>query len=79
MSLMYIKHLRKAAIVLATLCITSIKTEAMTDKARQEAIKIIYSDEFFSRPENRHRRDDLIKKINQGLIDTQTEENVAGR
>ena len=62
---MKIKFLLSAAIVLASLCITSIKTEAMTDESRQEVIKLIYCDDFFSKPENRHLRDKFIKKIHQ--------------
>ena len=62
---MEIKFLLSAAIVLASLCITSIKTEAMTDESRQEVIKLIYCDDFFSKPENRHMRDKFIKKIHQ--------------
>ena len=62
---MNIKHLLSAAIVLSNLCITSIKSEAMTDESRQEVIKLIYCDDFFSKPENRHLRDKFIKKIHQ--------------
>ena len=62
---MNIKHLLSAAIVLSSLCITSIKSEAMTDESRQEVIKLIYCDDFFSKPENRHLRDKFIKKIHQ--------------
>ena len=62
---MKIKYLLSAAIVLTSLCITSIKTEAMTDVSRQEIIKLIYCDDFFSKPENRHLRDKFIKKIHQ--------------
>ena len=62
---MNIKHLLSAAIVLTSLCITSIKSEAMTDESRQEVIKLIYCDDFFSKPENRHIRDKFIKKIHQ--------------
>ena len=62
---MEIKFLLSAAIVLASLCITSIKNEAMTDESRQEVIKLIYCDDFFSKPENRHIRDKFIKKIHQ--------------
>jgi len=43
----------------------------MTNESSQEAIKIIYGDEFFSLPQNRHRRDDLIKKIHQSQIETE--------
>ncbi len=35
----------------------------MTDISSQEAIKGIYQDNFYSLPENRHKRDELIKKI----------------
>ena len=62
---MKIKYLLSAAIVLSSLCITSIKSEAMTDESRQEVIKLIYCDDFFSKPENRHIRDKFIKKIHQ--------------
>jgi len=62
---MKIKYLLSAAIVLTSLCITSIKIEAMTDVSRQEIIKLIYCDDFFSKPENRHLRDKFIKKIHQ--------------
>ena len=62
---MNINYLLSAAIVLASLCITSIKTKAMTDVSRQEIIKLIYCDDFFSKPENRHMRDKFIKKIHQ--------------
>ena len=65
---MKIKFLFSAAIVLASLCITSIKTEAMTDESRQEVIKLIYCDDFFSKPENRHLRDKFIKKIHQNQL-----------
>tara|TARA_B100000945_G_C20409322_1_gene611783 strand:- start:1933 stop:2160 length:228 start_codon:yes stop_codon:yes gene_type:complete len=68
---MKIKFLLSTAIVLASLCITSIKNEAMTDESRQEVIKLIYCDDFFSKPENRHLRDKFIKKIheNQSLAE----------
>ena len=62
---MKIKYLLSAAIVLTSLCITSIKTKAMTDVSRQEIIKLIYCDDFFSKPENRRLRDKYIKKIHQ--------------
>ena len=62
---MKIKYLLSAAIVLTSLCITSIKIEAMTDVSRQEIIKLIYCDDFFSKPENRHLRDKFIKKIHE--------------
>ena len=62
---MKIKYLLSAAIVLSSLCITSIKSEAMTDESRQEVIKLIYCDDFFSKPENRHIRDKFIKKNHQ--------------
>ena len=62
---MKIKFLLSVAIVLTSLCITSIKIEAMTDVSRQEIIKLIYCDDFFSKPENRHLRDKFIKKIHQ--------------
>jgi len=60
-----------ATIVLSSLCISSIKTKAMTDESRQEVIKLIYCDDFFSKPENRHLRDKFIKKIhaNQTLAE----------
>jgi len=35
----------------------------MTNESSQEAIKEIYKDNFYSLPANRHKRDDLIKKI----------------
>ena len=43
----------------------------MTDESRQEVIKLIYCDDFFSKPENRHLRDKFIKKIheNQSLAE----------
>ena len=68
---MKIKFLLSTAIVLASLCITSIKNEAMTDESRQEVIKLIYCGDFFSKPENRHLRDKFIKKIheNQSLAE----------
>ena len=68
---MKIKYLLSAAIVLTSLCITNIKTKAMTDESRQEVIKLVYCDEFFSKPENRHLRDKFIKKIheNQALAE----------
>jgi hypothetical protein len=62
---MKIKYLLSAAIVLTSLCITSIKIEAMTDVSSQEIIKLIYCDDFFGKPENRHLRDKFIKKIHQ--------------
>ena len=62
---MEIKFLLSAAIVLASLCITSIKTKAMTDVSRQEIIKLIYCDYIFIKHENRHLRDKFIKKIHQ--------------
>ena len=68
---MKIKYLLSATIVLSSLCISSIKTKAMTDESRQEVIKLIYCDNFFSKPENRHLRDKFIKKIhaNQTLAE----------
>ncbi|HAP31348.1 MAG TPA: hypothetical protein DCR01_05210 [Flavobacteriales bacterium] len=68
---MNINYLLSAAIVLASLCLTSIKIQAMTDESRQEVIKLIYCDDFFSKPENRHLRDKFIKKIhaNQTLAE----------
>ena len=68
---MNINFLLSAAIVLASLCLTSIKIQAMTDESRQEVIKLIYCDDFFSKPENRHLRDKFIKKIhaNQTLAE----------
>tara|TARA_R100001510_G_C7643672_1_gene201206 strand:- start:1562 stop:1789 length:228 start_codon:yes stop_codon:yes gene_type:complete len=62
---MNIKYLLSVAIVLASLCLTSIETQAMTDESRQEIIKLIYCDDFFSKPENRHLRDKFIKKIHE--------------
>ena len=62
---MKIKFLLNALIVLSSLCITNIKSKAMTDESRQEVIKLIYCDDFFSKPENRHLRDKFIKKIHQ--------------
>jgi hypothetical protein len=35
----------------------------MTDNLSEDAIKLIYGDEFFSKPQNRHHRDELIKKL----------------
>ena len=68
---MKIKYLLNALIVLFSLCITNIKSKAMTDESRQEVIKLIYCDDFFSKPENRHLRDKFIKKIhaNQTLAE----------
>tara|TARA_Y100001973_G_C5147904_1_gene306430 strand:+ start:284 stop:445 length:162 start_codon:yes stop_codon:yes gene_type:complete len=37
----------------------------MTNDSSQEAIKIIYQDSWFALPQNRHHRDDLIKKLLQ--------------
>ena len=62
---MKIKFLLNALIVLSSLCITSIQIQAMTDESRQEVIKLIYCDDFFSKPENRHLRDKFIKKIHE--------------
>ena len=62
---MKIKYLLSATIVLSSLCISSIKIKAMTDESRQEVIKLIYCDDFFSKPENRHLRDKFIKKIHE--------------
>ena len=62
---MEIKFLLSAAIVLSSLCLTSIQIQAMTDESRQEVIKLIYCDDFFSKPENRHLRDKFIKKIHE--------------
>ena len=62
---MKIKYLLSEAIVLSSLCLTSIQIQAMTDESRQEVIKLIYCDDFFSKPENRHLRDKFIKKIHQ--------------
>ena len=62
---MKIKYLLSAAIVLSSLCLTSIQIQAMTDESRQEVIKLIYCDNFFSKPENRHIRDKFIKKIHE--------------
>ena len=68
---MKIKYLLSAAIVLSSLCLTSIQIQAMTEESRQEVIKLIYCDDFFSKPENRHLRDKFIKKIheNQSLAE----------
>lgn len=63
MKLQKLKHFLGAAIVITTPCTNNLEVKAMTNESSQEAIKVIYQDEFFSRPENRHRRDDLIKKI----------------
>ena len=57
-----------AVIVLASLCLTSTKIQAMTDESRQEVIKLIYWDDFFSKPENRHLRDKFIKKIHENQL-----------
>ena len=62
---MKIKYLLSASIVLSSLCLTSIQIQAMTDESRQEVIKLIYCDDFFSKPENRHLRDKFIKKIHE--------------
>ena len=62
---MKIKYLLSEAIVLSSLCLTSIQIQAMTDESRQEVIKLIYCDDFFSKPENRHLRDKFIKKIHE--------------
>ena len=62
---MKIKFLLNALIVLSSLCLTSIQIQAMTDESRQEVIKLIYCDDFFSKPENRHLRDKFIKKIHE--------------
>ena len=62
---MKIKYLLNALIVLSSLCLTSIQIQAMTDESRQEVIKLIYCDDFFSKPENRHLRDKFIKKIHE--------------
>ena len=43
----------------------------MTHDASQEAIRIIYQDSFFAKPENKHRRDDLIKEILKSQIETE--------
>jgi hypothetical protein len=66
---MEIKYLLSATIVLSSLCLPSIKSEAMTDENRQEVIKIIYKDPFFSLPKNRHYRDELIKKIHDRQLE----------
>ena len=62
---MKIKYLLSEAKVLSSLCLTSIQIQAMTDESRQEVIKLIYCDDFFSKPENRHIRDKFIKKIHE--------------
>jgi|TARA_R100001129_G_scaffold162956_1_gene128377 hypothetical protein len=43
----------------------------MTYNADQEAIKIIYKDEFFAKPENKHRRDELIREILKNQVETE--------
>ena len=65
---MNINFLLSAVIVLASLCLTSIQIQAMTDESRQEVIKLIYCDDFFSKPENRHLRDKFIKKIHENQL-----------
>jgi len=35
----------------------------MTHEINQEVIREIYQDSFYSLPQNRHKRDELIKKI----------------
>ena len=42
---------------------TNIQKKIMTNESSQEAIKEIYKDNFYSLPVNRHKRDELIKKI----------------
>ena len=71
MKLHKLKHFLGAAVVLITSCTNNSDVKSMTNESSQEAIKIIYGDEFFSLPQNRHRRDDLIKKIHQSQIETE--------
>ena len=42
---------------------TNTRKNTMTNESSQEAIKEIYKDNFYSLPANRHKRDELIKKI----------------
>ena len=66
MKLQKLKHFLGAAIVITTPCTNNLEVKAMTNESSQEAIKVIYQDEFFSRPENRHRRD--RREIQQKLL-----------
>ena len=60
---MNLKYFLTAAIVLSSPCTTNSNARQMTHDNNQETIKEIYQDSFYSQPENRHKRDELIKKI----------------
>lgn len=47
----------------------------MTDGKDQDVIKIIYNDKFLCRPENRHQRDELIKKIHNNQLENSEPEH----
>ena len=48
----------------------------MTDESRQEVIKLIYCDDFFSKPENRHLRDKFIK---QNILETRSAKSLISK
>jgi len=57
------KYFLAAAIVLSSACNTNTNAKQMTHDSSQEAIKVLYQDSFYSQPANRHKRDELIKRI----------------
>jgi hypothetical protein len=57
------KYFLTAAIVLSSTCATNTDARQMTHESNQEVIREIYQDSFYSLPQNRHKRDELIKKI----------------
>ena len=57
------KYFLTAAIVLSSTCATNTNARQMTHEINQEVIREIYQDSFYSLPQNRHKRDELIKKI----------------
>ena len=65
------KYFLTAAIVLSSPCTTNPNANQMTHDTSQEAIRIIYQDSFFAKPENKHRRDDLIKEILKSQVETE--------
>ena len=68
------KYFLTAAIVLSSACNTNTNAKQMTHDSSQDAIKVLYQDSFYSQPANRHKRDELIKKIL--LEQNETEEKI---
>ena len=57
------KYFLTAAIVLSSTFATNTDARQMTHEINHEVIREIYQDSFYSLPQNRHKRDELIKKI----------------